>query len=142
MAKLFKNSKDRKFRQKLLKLAVGSSSPSQLKRGMTERKLIAEESKIGRQLFGPIPKGHSREFFCLDERTWIWHEMWTDGRSGRSMECTTRYEVHPSCILKIQDGQPYREVRGQELYNLALATREYALRVADEVYHQPIPQAQ
>ena len=41
---------------------------------LTERDLIRLESEIGAQLFGPLPKGRRREFFCLDASTWIWHE--------------------------------------------------------------------
>lgn len=135
-----KQSKDRKLTKKLVKLAVGTS-PAQLKRGISERQLIAQESKIGRQLFGPIPKGGHREFFCLDKNTWIWFESWIDPRTGRRFECTTRYEVHPNCVLKIQDGQPYKEVTGQELYNLAYAVDQYFQKVVADVYHQPVAQA-
>ena len=39
-----------------------------------ERNLIRYEAKVGGDLFGPIPAGHRRDFFCLDEHTWIWHE--------------------------------------------------------------------
>lgn len=133
-----KHRKDRRLTQKLLKLASGTT-PTQMKRTLTERDMIAEESKIGRQLFGPLPKGHFREFFCLDEKTWIWYEAWIDPRTGRRVEITTRYEVHPHCILKIQDGQPYQEVTGQELYNLVSAMRQYVIRTAEEVYKNPIP---
>ena len=61
--------------QKALELLVGSNSskPRPLK-GMTERQLIELESEIGRELFGPIPAGHQRDFFCLDAHTWVWHE--------------------------------------------------------------------
>ena len=134
---IFKRHKENRFSKKLLKLAVGSS-PAQLKKGLSERDLLAEESKIGRQLFGPVPKGHSREFFFLDRNTIIWYEGWVDQRTGRRQEVTTRYEIHPHCVLKIQDGQPYHEVTGQELYNLMVAVRHYTLRVADEVYHRPL----
>ena len=134
---MIKRRKDRRFTQKLLKLAVGTT-PAQMKRGVSERQLISEESKIGRQLFGPIPKGTHREFFCLDENTWIWYESWIEPNSGRRLDCTTRYEIHPTCVLKIQDSQPYKEVTGQELYNLTYAVDQYMRRVAHEVYHHPV----
>jgi hypothetical protein len=31
-----------------------------------KRELIRAEAEIGGQLFGPIPKGHRRQFFCFD----------------------------------------------------------------------------
>ena len=43
---------------------------------LSERELLALESEIGSELFGEVPKGHRREFFCLDEKTWMWHEEW------------------------------------------------------------------
>jgi hypothetical protein len=38
-------------------------------RNFTERELIQLESEIGAKLFGPVPQGFRREFFCLDENT-------------------------------------------------------------------------
>ena len=73
--------------KKALKLLVGDDvSTDWLKfpgrkrplKPLSERELITLESEIGSQLFGPIPEGHRREFFCLDEKTWIWHEEWLD----------------------------------------------------------------
>ncbi|HEV2412797.1 MAG TPA: hypothetical protein VGS28_03255 [Candidatus Saccharimonadales bacterium] len=136
-----KQRKDNQLSNKLLSMAVGTVSGSNLKRALTQRDLIAKESEIGRHLFGPIPKGHTREFFCLDEYTWIWYESWTDTRTGKRQECTTRYEIHPNVILKIQDGQPYQEVTDQELHNLAHAIRQYTLRVARDVYKRPFAEA-
>lgn len=100
----------------------------------TERDLIRLESEIGRELFGPIPAGHRREFFCLDESTWVWHEEWVDADTGKARILTTRYEVHPNGILKVQEGQPYKFVEGRELQHLATATYLYYERVAREVY--------
>ncbi len=104
-------------------------------RKVTRRDLIRMESKIGAQLFGPIPLGHRREFFCLDDNTWVWYEEWVD-KQGKRRELTTRYEVHPNGVLKVQDGQPYSVVEGEELRNLAIATDLYYQRVAREIYKQ------
>ena len=101
---------------------------------LTDRQLIKLESEIGRTLFGEIPAGHTREFFRLDSDTWIWHEEWkTD--SGKEKSQTVRYEVHPNGILKVEDGgKNYNFLKGQELMNLALATRMYRERVMRELY--------
>ncbi len=48
---------------------VSAKQQSAYQRAMKERQLIRRESKIGSQLFGQVPSGRSREFFCLDERT-------------------------------------------------------------------------
>lgn len=109
-----------------------TSSP---RKKMTNRDFIRMESKIGAQLFGPVPKGHRREFFCLDEHTWIWYEEWTDNQ-GRAQSVTTRYEVHPNGILKVQDSQPYQVVEGEELRNFAMATRMYRQQVIKSVYNR------
>lgn len=102
-------------------------------KSLTERQLIKLESEIGSQLFGTVPKGHRREFFCLDERTWIWHEEWID-EAHRLQASTTRYEVHDKGILKVQEGARYSYLEGQELANLNLAIRLYYERVAREIY--------
>lgn len=112
------------------KLSMGSF----LRHKLTERDLIRMESQIGGQLFGPVPAGHRREFFCLDSKTWIWHEEWNE--NGQRQQLTTRYEIQPNGILKMQDGQPYSMVEGEELRNLAEATRLYREQVAEHVYHR------
>lgn len=127
--------------KKALTLLTGSSSPDDLLRmpknrpfrKLTERELLRRESQIGSQLFGPVPDGHRREFFCLDAATWIWHEEWTDEK-GRPQQATTRYEVHANGVLKVQEGARYQYIEGQELDNLVVATRLYYEQVARDVY--------
>ena len=110
----------------------------------TYRQLIQMESEIGGTLFGPVPAGHRREFFNLDEDTWIWHEEWKD-RLGKSRSSTTRYEVHDNGVLKAQEGARYSFIEGVELENFMLATRMYYERISREIYQcdpqtgQPLP---
>lgn len=104
-------------------------------RQLTERDLIRRESEIGARLFGEVPKGHRREFFCLDERTWIWHEEWIDPETKQKHSITTRYEIRDSGILKVQDSQPYQTVTGEELKNLIMAIQLYYEQVVREVYY-------
>ncbi len=100
----------------------------------TERDLMREENEIGKQLFGEVPAGHVRDFFCLDESTWIWHEAWRDEATGQPQEITTRYEIQPTGILKVQTGRDYKYVEGVELQNLAVAIRLYYERSMRAVY--------
>lgn len=100
---------------------------------MSERELIQRESEIGRELFGPIPKGHHREFFCLDESTCIWYESYKDS-DGKEIATTTRYEIQGDRILKAQEGARYSYLEGQELDNLLLAIGMYYERVMRGVY--------
>jgi len=95
-----------------------------------ERSLIREEAKIGGELFGPIPAGHRREFFCLDEHTWVWHEEWLS--NGQRQIVTTRYDVRPSGVLKLQGGKSYQRLSKQEAINLYRATELYGQRVTAE----------
>lgn len=100
---------------------------------MSERQLIQRESEIGRQLFGPVPKGHQREFFCLDESTCIWYESYKD-KDGKQVSSTTRYEIQGDKVLKAQDGPRYSYLEGAELDNLLQAVRLYYERVMRNVY--------
>jgi len=97
------------------------------------RNLIRHEAKIGGQLFGSVPKGTRREFFCLDRRTWVWHEEWVDA-NGKEQVRTTRYDVRPDGILKAQDGQPYKMVSRDEARNLYNAAQLYRKRINNEIY--------
>ncbi len=102
-------------------------------RKLTERQLIELESEIGRELFGPIPAGRTRDFFCLDDRTWVWHETWKD-EHGKPQMSTVRYEVQPNGILKVQPGRVYKYIEGEELANLAIAVRMYYERSMRQIY--------
>lgn len=97
------------------------------------RNLIRHEAKIGGQVFGEIPKNSRREFFCLDEHTWIWHEEWKDAK-GVYQTKTTRYDIRPSGILKAQDGQPYQRVTQDEASRLTQAAQLYLQRIKTELY--------
>jgi hypothetical protein len=100
---------------------------------LTERELIQLESEIGSKLFGEIPKGHRREFFCLDKKTWIWYEEWID-QSNKRHATTVRYEIHEKGILKVQEGARYSFIEGEELNNLLAAATMYYEQVARGVY--------
>lgn len=101
---------------------------------LTERELLQLESEIGAKLFGEIAEGHRREFFCLDEKTWIWYEEWKDVKTGKRHNTTTRYEIHENGILKVQEGARYSFIEGQELTNLIAATTMYYEQVMRGIY--------
>lgn len=88
------------------------------------RHIIRQEAKIGGKVFGPIPAGVRREFFCLDEHTWVWHEEWND-QSGAHHIRTTRYDVRPHGIFKAQNGQPYQPLSEPEVRTLYAAAKRY-----------------
>lgn len=102
---------------------------------LTERDLLKMESAIGAELFGPLPNGRRRDFFCLDARTWVWYEEWFDEK--RHLQSTTvRYELQDNAILKVQDGPRYSYLEGQELNNLLMAIQMYYERVTREIYNR------
>ena len=102
-----------------------------LKSATIRRDVKREAAKIGGGVFGPIPEGHRREFFCLDENTWIWHEEWTDQKGARQV-LTTRYDIRPLGIYKAQDGQPYQPVSIDEGNRLTTAVQEYERRLHEK----------
>src|SRR3990167_10131545 len=110
----------------LLKTFVQSSAQ---RRAELYRNLIRHEAKIGGTVFGAVPSGHRREFFCLDERTWVWHEEWTD-QSGQMRTQTTRYDVRQNGILKAQ-GPHYHPVSSAEAKRLYMAAQQYRSKVKD-----------
>jgi hypothetical protein len=104
----------------------------QERRNELKRKLIRREAKIGGSLFGPVPEGHRREFFCLDKHTWVWHEEWLNDQ-GEQKHRTTRYDVRPGGVLKSQDGQ-YKEMDITEARRLYVAVDLYEKKVSRELY--------
>lgn len=122
--------------QKALKLLTGS--PKEITTGnkrLTKRELIEIESEIGRHLFGQIPSGHHREFFCLDDHTWVWYEEWIDENKKKQAR-TTRYEVHQTGILKVRDGGHYQYLEEDEMRNFGLAVRLYYEQVMRGIYRR------
>lgn len=119
----------------LLKKIVSTKSSQRHEEREAElyRALIRREAKIGGELFGPVPSGTRREFFCLDEHTWIWHEEWID-QSGNRQVRTTRYDVRPNGILKAQDGHNYQPVTSREALHLRDAVVNYNRRIRSELY--------
>jgi hypothetical protein len=109
------------------------SQNTEERRAREYRELIRKEAKLGGDLFGPIPEGVRREFFCLDEHTWVWHEEWTDA-NGKMHAITTRYDVRPNGVLKAQDGQPYRYVTMEEGKRLYKAVKLYNKLVQSQLY--------
>ena len=100
----------------------------------TERELIQLESEIGVTIFGKKPANViRREFFNLDKDTWIWYEEIVD-KDGKKQELTTRYEVQPKGILKVQPNYRYSYLEGDELQNFVLAVKEYYERVSRDLY--------
>ena len=86
----------------------------------TERELIQLESEIGATIFGEKPEHVTRrEFFNLDKDTWIWYEEIVD-KDGKKQELTTRYEVQPKGILKVQPNYRYNYLEENELQNFVL----------------------
>lgn len=117
----------------LKKLLKGMTSQREAeRRAELYRNLIRHEAKIGGRVFGPVPKNVRREFFCLDERTWVWHEEWKDA-SGQSHVQTTRYDIRPSGILKAQNNR-YQQVSKEEAKRLHKAAQMYQKAIKREMY--------
>lgn len=116
--------------KKILKGVIGQRS--QERQSDLYRNLIRHEAQIGGQVFGAVPKGHRREFFCLDRHTWVWHEEWVD-QNGQKNIRTTRYDVRPDGILKSQNGH-YQRVNDAEAARLEKAAELYVQRVSNELY--------
>jgi len=110
-------------------------------RAARERELIQRESKIGATLFGPIPVGHTREFFNLDRYTWVWFEEWYDINTKTTKSMNVRYEFQTSGVLKIVDNVPSGYVVGQELVQLLTAIYTYEKRVMAELYNPALAAA-
>jgi len=119
----------------LLKLLSGLTTATQddTRRLEAYRNLIRREAKIGGRLFGPVTPNGRREFFCLDEYTWVWHEEWQD-HYGQPQMRVTRYDMRPDGILKAQNGH-YQRVTAGEASRLGKAIDLYMNRVNREMYN-------
>ncbi len=104
-----------------------------LRKHPSRAELINAESRIGSQIFGPIPTGHRREFFHHQRGVWIWHEDWTD-EQRKQQELTVRYEVRLSGIYKKIAAGKYLKLEGAELANFRQATHTYLKMIKSYLY--------
>ena len=109
----------------------GIKNPEKLLRE-TETNLLRKEAKIGGTLFGDVMRGSKREFFCLDESTWVWFEQWTD--NGEIKSKTTKYMVTDKGVVKSVNNAPYESITEKELRHLEKAAKLYAKKVKSELY--------
>ena len=95
--------------------------------------LVNLESLVGANVFGLVPEGHRREFFCHTPTEWFWHEEWTD-EYGMPKRQTVRYIVSGGQVVKKQVGQMNTVLAGAELSNFTRAVRKYLREVKREIY--------
>jgi hypothetical protein len=98
-------------------------------------KFLNKESVVGSKIFGPKPHDGRREFFCLDEFTWVWHEEWYDKYTEKQVQ-TTRYDVRTNGIYKSVNGGHVSALTPDETKSFQDAVKEYVKRVKKEVYNQ------
>lgn len=96
------------------------------------KEIIHYEAKLGGRLFGKIPPNHRREFFCLDEHTWVWYEETVD-KNGKRQNTTVRYDVRPNGIFKVQENLVHRRLSDEELKNFYLAVKLYGQKIPKEL---------
>ncbi|PID98962.1 hypothetical protein CSA80_02450 [Candidatus Saccharibacteria bacterium] len=112
-------------------LAILPSQDIETRRAAIHQNILRDLAKMGGKVFGEIPQGTRREFFCLDRHTWVWHEEWTDAKGVRQIR-TTRYDIRPQGIFKAQDGQPYQPVSLEEARRFGAAINEYQRRMHEK----------
>jgi len=112
--------------------SIISGQSDQQRRVNAHRALLRHLAKLGGGVFGPVPENVRREFFCLDEHTWVWHEEWTD-QAGHHQALTTRYDVRPSGILKSQGTNSYQRLSPDEERNFRAAVRLYSEGARTEI---------
>lgn len=93
--------------------------------------LLQREAQVGKSVFGPVPASRKREFFRIDQYTWIWEET-VNGRLTR-----TKYVVREREVVKSVNGASYQRLTPQEARHFNDAVQLYVQRVASEVYGQP-----
>lgn len=96
--------------------------------------LVNLESKWGGTLFGPVPRGHRREFFKDKENVWVWYEGWMT-QAGDMKEMVIRYEVRPSGVFKRAQGEKYKKLSGKELDNFRTAAKSYLKLMKTKLYY-------
>jgi len=98
-----------------------------------EQDLMRKELEATRGMFGALKNGTKRDFFCLDQHTWIWYEEWID-EQGRRRQMTTRYMIRPNEVVKSQNGGAYKRLSIKELLSFQAAIKTYSSTVKQRLY--------
>lgn len=98
-----------------------------------EQDLMRKELEVTRGMFGTLKEGTKRDFFCLDEHTWIWYEEWMD-EQGRRRQMTTRYMIRPNEVVKSQNGGAYKRLSYKELLSFQSAIETYTSTIKQRLY--------
>lgn len=120
--------------QKIMQLVMGQPIVKESPKGTTLRELINMESRLGAQIFGVIPAYDRREFYCFDDRMWIWHEERMNSETGKHDVTTVSYNITDRGILKTYGESESRYIESSELEHFTYATEEYASLVHKELY--------
>ena len=95
--------------------------------------LKEHEAEIGGKLFGPVPAGVKRVFYCQDDTTWVWREEWTD-KNGQKKNTTIRYEFRPDSVVKVLNNGKYQLLSKNEAARFFQAIKAFERNVRSELY--------
>lgn len=109
-------------------------------RELVEREYIDREAQLGAEVFGPVPSGRERQFFCLDKHTWIWYESWK-AKKGQPSSFTVRYEVRSDGVFKRINEGSLTKLSMDELEHFDTAVRKYYENVVTKVYGRKLASA-
>ncbi len=100
-----------------------------------QQQLTRQEITAAQGIFGPIKEGTVRDFFCVDQHTWVWYEEWTEA-NGQRKRMTTRFDVRGGTVVKSQNGGEYSQLVGRELQNFNASAVAYVGKVKKSMYEQ------
>ena len=99
------------------------------------KRQIKKEAYLGGRIFGNLQRHQQREFFCLDPKTWIWHESWRDKETKKQQAFMLRYDITSDQIYKRKDDDNRPHLLGQqESLNLQTAIAVYQTEVLAKLY--------
>jgi hypothetical protein len=116
-----------------LNLLTNSTKRELKLRTELNRAMLRREAEIGGRLFGELKDDQSREFFCFDSHSWVWHEEWNDETGARHIQ-TTRYDVRADGVYKTQEGIGYKKLNENEAKNLLNAVKLYKKYIVEPLY--------
>lgn len=99
-------------------------------------RLIEKEAALGGDLFGSSDNDCRRQFFCLDEHTWIWHETRTDKATGAQRFTILRYDISSAgqVYKKQNNGIDWQPLGFKETENFKQAVEAYRYSVLRRLY--------
>ena len=97
--------------------------------------VLSKEIKLSRRLFVSNSKRSYQQFFCLNEKTWVWQQIYFEPKTHKRLVKTWLYGIYFDRVYKRRpDSFDWQRLSLREIEALQSKIRAYKQIVLDQLY--------